>query len=103
MDRHALVAGLVARPLRDGPGNEQPVEFKTEVVMQPGSRGFLNHEAQRLARLCAPAARFRGYGEIPLGPVFGKRVVSDFVHSDSVATKRRMCQPRKTLRAGRPA
>jgi len=74
VDGEALLAGIEARPLGDGPAPQHPFHLEAEVVVQAGGGVLLDDEGQRAGR--APFRRVaRGLSrnrEVPLAVVFGE-------------------------------
>ena len=77
LDGQPLIVWVQRRAARDGPGLEHAVEFKAQVVVQPGRVVLLDHEAQAIRGPCRRGTLgFPGLGEVALG-----LVSRQFVHS----------------------
>ena len=74
LDSEALVGGVERRPFGYGPGLEDPIEFKAQIVMQARRIVPLDDEAQTRRRAHPDiAARFRGFLEVAPRLVVGER------------------------------
>src|SRR5262249_41944886 len=72
LDREPLVMRIERRTARHRPGLEDAVKLQAEIIMQPGCRMLLNHEAPPLRRShFGLARRLCGLLEIALFPVSG--------------------------------